>query len=146
MLLRRSAQVAVRACVLLASDPESAPRPVRELACEMGVGASYVTKILRDLVRASLVDGVRGPKGGVKLARSAGELRLWDVLAAVQAMGKIDHCLLGQNACDDGRPCPLHEDWTPIRAQIIHLFQSKKISALAARSDAGTRDVLGEKP
>jgi len=131
--------------MLLASDPEGAPRPARELAREMGVGVSYVSKILHELIRANLAEGVRGPTGGVKLARSACDVRLWDVLVAVQPMGRLDHCLLGQSACDEGRRCPLHEDWTAIRAQIFHMFHSKNLSALTTSSNVGAGDVLGEK-
>jgi len=150
VLLRRSAQVALRACALLASDAKSAPRPARELAVEMGLGGSYVSKVLHDLILANLVEGVRGPKGGVKLARPAGDVRLWDVLEAVQTMGELDRCLLGQKACDEGRPCPLHEDWNPIRTQIQDLFESKNLTALVEGSGARgatiePKDVFGEK-
>ena len=47
MLYRRSAQLAVQAALLLALEPEGNSRRVRELAEDLGVPPTYLTKVLQ---------------------------------------------------------------------------------------------------
>lgn len=141
MLFRRAAQVALQASLVLALEPEGSPRRVCDLAGELGVGATYLAKILQSLTRMGLLRGVRGPRGGVRLARSARETTPWEILAAVEPTGEFDQCLLGLRHCNDVRPCPLHEAWTPIRTQILSMLRTKSLWEVAA--EAKSKGLLG---
>lgn len=134
MLARRSSQLALQASLLLALEPEGKSRRVREIAAGLGVPATYLAKVLQSLTRAGFLRAVRGPGGGVQLARPAREIRLWDILAAVEPVGEFERCFLGLGQCDDTHPCPLHETWGPIRARILEMLQGRSLAEFAAEA------------
>lgn len=143
MLFRRAAQVALQASLLLALDPEGTPRRMRDLANELEVGATYLAKILQNLIRVGLLRGVRGPGGGVQLARSAREIHPWDILTAIESAGEFEQCILGLQMCNDLHPCSFHDAWTPIRGQLLAMLQTKSLWQFAV--DAQKKGVLGWK-
>jgi Rrf2 family protein len=134
MLTRRSSQLALQASLLLALEPAGQSRRVREIAAGLGVPATYLAKVLQGLTRAGLLRAARGPGGGVQLARPANDIRLWDVLAAVEPVGEFERCFLGLGDCDDTRPCPLHESWGPIRARLLEMLQARSLGEFAVEA------------
>jgi len=144
MIYRRSAQLALQASLLLALEPAGAPRRVSEIADELGVPRTYLAKVLQGLTRIGLLHAVRGPGGGVCLARSPREIHLWDVLSALEPVGEFEHCFLGLGHCNQMQPCPLHDAWGPIRADILAMLQTKSLWEFA--SEAREKDVLTGRP
>lgn len=134
MLYRRSGQLALQATLLLALEPPGGSRRIRELASDLGVAPSYLTKVIQNLTRIGLVRAYRGPGGGVQLGRPADEIYPWEVLSAVEPVTDFTKCLLGVQQCSDSRPCPLHSVWAPARERIRQLLQTKSLSEFAAEA------------
>lgn len=137
MLQRRATQLAVETLLLLALKPQGKCCCVRELALQLGAPPTYLAKIVRDLARLGFLRGVRGPGGGVRLARPAAEINLWEVINAIEPAGKFERCVLRPARCDDLHPCSLHDEWSPIREQITDLLKSKSLWELASAAHAG---------
>lgn len=140
MQFRRGSQVALQASLLLALQPQGSVRRVRDLAEEVGVGATYLVKILQNLSRVGLLRGARGPGGGVQLARPAKEISPWEILAAVEPEGELEQCVLGLDPCDSFTPCPLHDAWKPIRSQILAMLRDRSLQDIAV--DAHEKGIL----
>lgn len=105
-MLSQTTEYALRAVVSLASRaPE--PRTSREVAADTHVPAPYLAKILQGLTRAGLVVSQRGLRGGFALARAPEEVRLLEVVNAVEPIRRIRECPLGL-ASHGARLCPLH--------------------------------------
>jgi Rrf2 family protein len=134
MLYRRSGQLALQATLLLALEPHGGPRRIRELAADLGVASTYLTKVMQNLTRVGLVRAYRGPGGGIQLARPAHEIYPWDVLSAVEPVAEFSRCLLGVRQCSEVTPCPLHSAWAPTRDQIRQILQTKNLSEFAAEA------------
>lgn len=141
MLFHRPTQMAFDASLYLALQPEGVACSVREIAAVLGVPAPYLSKVLRDLLRARLLCSVRGPGGGIRLGRPAQEICPWDVLSATDPLDKFESCLLGLPDCNESKPCPLHELWAPAKASILHMLQTKSLREFAV--DAQGSGALG---
>lgn len=57
---------------------------VAEISARLGITKQNVFKIVHILSRAGFVAAVRGPNGGVKLARAAAIIRIGDVVRAIE--------------------------------------------------------------
>jgi len=113
-ILSQTAEYALRATTWLAAcSPDTAVR-ARDLSRATGIPAHYLPKILRRLVVAGLLSSRRGQGGGFALTRPPEEIRLLDVLAAVDTPAEPGRCAFGWGACDAGAPCPLHAAWAPM--------------------------------
>ena len=77
MRLTRQTNYAVRIMMYCAANSGRLSR-IPEIASAYGVSELFLFKILQPLVEARLVETVRGRNGGVRLARAASEITLFD--------------------------------------------------------------------
>jgi Rrf2 family protein len=89
-------------------------------------------KILQDLVRKGLLKSRRGPGGGFRLARRAELITLRDVVAAVDGLDHFLECAVGLDRCSDDTPCPLHDSFKGLRAQVVNYLETTTIAGMAA--------------
>lgn len=83
MRLSEGVEWTVHCCTLLAALPPGTCLPAARLAEFHGVPGPYLTKHLQALTRAGVLESVPGPRGGYRLARSAGDLTVLDVVEAI---------------------------------------------------------------
>lgn len=113
---------------LLLSKGTGEPITTCEAAESMKVSAAHLSKVFQRLAKAGIVHAVRGPKGGYLLGRPLSEIRLLDVLEAVEGPMKLNKCLMTVPRCgDDG--CMLGGLLESINKQVLQQFE-KKLSDL----------------
>lgn len=80
----RYAMVAMVDLALLLRRPGITHVALAEIARRQDVSQAYLEQLFVKLRRAGLVDSVRGPGGGYRLARDPAEIRVAEVLEAVE--------------------------------------------------------------
>jgi Rrf2 family protein len=93
--------------------------PVRELAARHDAPGPYLAKILQSLAHAGILESLRGPRGGFRLARAAHHISIQEIINALHGGDPLDTCALGLHACDEQHPCPMHPIWVEIKP-LIH--------------------------
>ena len=83
MKLSTKGRYAMVALADIALKGEGALVPLADLSRRQDLSLAYLEQLFARLRRAGLVESVRGPGGGYRLARPAGEIRVSDVLTAV---------------------------------------------------------------
>ena len=91
------AEYALHSLLTLATGPERVS--VRDLATYQKIPERFLAKIFTRLKAAKLVVGVEGIAGGFALARPAGEIRVLDVLAAVDPDRTLFACAEIRSQC-----------------------------------------------
>ena len=130
MLYSHTAELAIRAALYLALQPPGRLSTVQAIAEETGLPKSYLAKIVRKLDEAGLVRSFRGPGGGIELGRAPGEISLWDLVSAVDGGEDIAGCVLGAKVCSSGKPCPLHEQWGPLREKMKKMLDETTLATM----------------
>jgi len=82
----------VRALFDIAFHNDGRPTQVKDIAARQAIPARFLEQIFQDLKRAGLVGAKRGPRGGYHLARPAHEIRLGDVVRAIEGPIAITGC------------------------------------------------------
>jgi Rrf2 family protein len=82
----------VHACTLLAVLPPGAALPAARLAEYHGVPSAYLAKHLQALAREGVLETVKGPRGGYRLARPAAEVTVLDVVEAIDGDESAFRC------------------------------------------------------
>ena len=101
-----SLSIALHICLWIADRPEEFRRSP-QLAAELGFSYHHVAKVVQRLVRAGILETVRGPRGGIRLARAPQSVSLLDVYQAAGGEPLRPHrCLLDPKICA-GRACSL---------------------------------------
>lgn len=112
MLLNQTAEYALRAMACLASAPPGVLLTSDDLTARAALPAHYVSKVMRQLVLAGLVEGKRGRGGGFRVARAPQTIRFLEIIDAVGGWPDPDRCAFGNDRCNPEAPCPLHPTWT----------------------------------
>lgn len=116
MLFSNATAYALRALSNLPGD--GSYRLARELAARLDLPGPYLAKTLQALAQAGILESVRGPRGGFRLARPAADITVGDVFRALEGPDAMDGCILGFPTCGGERPCPLHDTWGGLKAQL----------------------------
>jgi len=82
--LSNKGRYAVRALFDIAFYNDGRPTQVKDIAEREGIPPRFLEQIFQDLKRAGIVGSKRGPQGGYSLARTATEIRLGDVVRALE--------------------------------------------------------------
>ena len=123
MLLSQTAEYALRAMAWLALESPKAPVRAKDLAQSTGLPLPYLSKILRRLVVADLLESQKGQGGGFALARPPREITFEAVLTAIDAYPEQGRCAFGLGNCRDLNPCPLHVSWSRL-SDVVHVWAS----------------------
>ena len=84
MKLSNKGRYAVRALFDIAFYNDGGPTQVKEIAERQTIPPRFLEQIFQDLKRAGIVGSKRGPQGGYSLARRAADIRLGDVVRALE--------------------------------------------------------------
>ncbi|QII70300.1 Rrf2 family transcriptional regulator [Apibacter sp. B3706] len=90
-------------------------RQVKEVSEALGTPGPFTAKILQQLVKAGLLFSMKGKNGGFTLSRELGEIKISDIVIAVDGEKSINRCLLGLKDCSSENPCPLHHKFYKIK-------------------------------
>lgn len=83
MLLSRRSLLAVAAVVDIALHARPLPVAAKALATRQDLPPRYLETLLQALVRAGILKGVRGPRGGYELARERRRITAGEIVRAV---------------------------------------------------------------
>ena len=131
MIYSRSSEYAIRAFVHLAQVPEGKYAMVKQIAAEEEIPSHFLAKILQQLARKGLLRSSKGPTGGFSLRVPAGEIRLVDIVEALDGLGEYQKCASGLAECNDDMPCALHDSWKALRSRIMDYLGRNTIADLA---------------
>ena len=106
MNLSRAAQYALQTMTHLARFEGGGRVSTRDLTAATGISGPYLSKIMRRLTVAGLLTSKRGHYGGFRLVRRPSEVRLVEILRAVDFDPDTEECLFGWGDCCSASPCP----------------------------------------
>ena len=132
MLYSVGCEYALRALSRLAGRATvGQPLLLRDILNGVDAPPHFVAKIFQTLVKANILTSAKGRGGGFALRRPPEEIRIRDIVEAIDGLGRLDRCILGLNGCNDAQPCPQHDQWKPVRAQIEELLDRTTLSDLS---------------
>ncbi len=73
----------------LSKHQDSTPMQIKDISSNANIPQNYLEQLLSKLRRADLVKSVRGARGGYTLAKSAKEIKIVDILIALEDDIKI---------------------------------------------------------
>jgi Rrf2 family protein len=129
-MLSQTVEYALRAAVYLATVPNQS-RTVDQIAEVTHVPVAYLSKVLQQLVRESIVVSRRGTGGGFTLARPPAKLRILEIVQAVDPIQRITTCPLGL-AAHGKRLCPLHRRLDDALAEMEKAFAASTLAEILA--------------
>ena len=102
------------------------------IAQSVGVTYAFFIKVANQLKKEGLIDAVQGRHGGYKLAKSAADISLYDVIMAMEGKLQINRCLKDDQFCsrDGVGSCPVHDFLLGLQNKMIDELSSAYIAEL----------------
>ena len=142
MRLTRQTNYAIRILMYCAANDGRLSR-IPEIAAAYSVSELFLFKILQPLVEHKLVETVRGRNGGVRLARPATEINLFDVVRVTEENFAMAECFENDaSECPLVDSCALNEALRKALGAFFDVLASYTIHDLVKARPA-MRDLLG---
>src|SRR5215470_2549035 len=146
MIYSRSAEYAIRAFVHLAQVPDGKYAMVKNIAEQEDIPAHFLAKILQQLARKGLLRSSKGPTGGFALKVAPSEIRLLDIVEALDGLAPYQQCASGLSECTDEMPCSMHDSWVSLRSRIMDYLGRNSIADLVRALEQKKRSLaVGKK-
>lgn len=127
MKLSMAAEFAVRGILCLAEQYGRGPVPLASICRRRKLRKQYLTKIFGMLVRANLVDAVRGKGGGYVLARPPRRISLLEVIEAVEGPLAVNLCQSNPPKCDE-EDCLVNPVWTEVQRKVHSILAGRTLN------------------
>ena len=132
MRISARADYAVRAAIELAAAPPGTPVKAEVIARSQDIPRDFLENILRDLRRRGLIRSLRGAEGGSMLARPASDIRVAEVLRAVEGPLAAVRGVRPESLEYVGPAESLVDVWIALRASLRSVLDAVTLADIAA--------------
>ena len=124
---------AIEAVLDIAYNGGAQPVQSGDITGRQGIPRRYLEQVLQQLVRAGILEGVRGPKGGYRLARERRRITLGEIVRVVRALDGADDPLEDEGGAELGRQVvrPL---WSELQEELMKQLDPITIEELCTRA------------
>jgi Rrf2 family protein len=140
--LSNKGRYAVRALFDIAFYNDGRPTQVKDIAERQGIPPRFLEQIFQDLKRAGIVGSKRGPQGGYSLARRAAEIRLGDVVRALEGPIMLGERAITRREGETGRRAQAADAravseavFRDLSSKVEACFDGVSIADICARAD-----------
>lgn len=135
MRLTTKGRFAVTAMLDLSMRQGNGPVTLAGISDRQKISLSYLEQLFGKLRRNELVDSVRGPGGGYCLAKTAAEITVAEIIAAVDEPIDATQCAGKENCHTEGR-CMTHDLWMDLNQTIHDYLTSVTLADLIAKQQS----------
>jgi Rrf2 family transcriptional regulator, iron-sulfur cluster assembly transcription factor len=125
MKMSTKGRYAVMAMIDIGKYSAGRPVPLADIAERQDISQEYLEQLFGKLRRGGLVTSARGPGGGYVPAREPADIRLSDVIMAVDEPLRVTRCEGDAvNGCVKGERCCAHDLWSSLGRQMMYFLES----------------------
>jgi Rrf2 family protein len=119
-MFSKTCEYGIKATLHIAMQSQSATRvSLKDIAKAIDSPEAFTAKILQTLVRNGIMNSVKGPSGGFEIDKKQMEkVRLGHIVKAIDGDSIYKGCGLGLKDCNEAKPCPVHNKFKSIRAEL----------------------------
>ena len=143
MRLTTKGRYAVTAMLDVALHADQGPISLADISKRQTISLSYLEQLFAKLRQQNLVESIRGPGGGYRLAKPSGEIFISQIVDAVNESIDATNCK-GKGDCQQGEMCLTHHLWQDLSEQIHdfisaisleNLIERREIASIGQRQD-----------
>jgi len=137
MKLTTRGRYAVMAMADLALFRDRGPTSLTEISLRQNISLSYLEQLFAKLKNGRLVKSVRGPSGGYVLDKNPKEIKLSNIIFAVDEKVKTLNCKKDSKKGCNGKntKCITHNLWDDLEQHINTFFENKSLSDLLKQNN-----------
>ena len=132
--LSKKMMFAIEAVLDIAYHAGAEPVQSREITRRQGIPRRYLEHALQHLVRQQILIGVRGPRGGYKLARERRRITIGDIVRVVREM-EADNNLIEETQGSELGYQVVRPLWRELQDGLMERLDSLTVDELCTRAN-----------
>ena len=137
MLISTKGRYALRVMLMLSKQPKEEYLPLDIIAETENISEKYLESIVRILVKAKMIEGVRGRGGGYRLVKRPEEYSVGEIIRLTEGSLAPVSCLDCQpNPCSRAGSCKTLPVWQKLNTLINNYLDSVSLTDLMDDSEA----------
>jgi Rrf2 family protein len=133
MKLSTRARYGTRALLDLAIHQDEAPIALKDVARRQQISVQYLEHLITPLITAGIVRSVRGPKGGVSLARPPKQIVLSEIFQVLEGSIAPVECIDNPKICSRSESCVTRDIWDEMKKAMSGVLESTTLENLVER-------------
>ena len=130
MKLSTRTRYAVRAIIELALNVQKRPLQLKIIAQHQDISVKYLEQLMAVLRSAGFVRSVRGSKGGYVLGKPPEQIRLNEIMHALEGPVSTVECVESDKYCGKAADCAARKVWIKVEQAIENVLQSITVKDL----------------
>tara|TARA_Y100001970_G_scaffold136893_1_gene168451 strand:+ start:393 stop:818 length:426 start_codon:yes stop_codon:yes gene_type:complete len=137
MKLTTKGRYAVMAMADLASNQKLKPVSLNEISLRQNISLSYLEQLFSKLKNERLVKSIRGPSGGYVLDKNPKDIKLSNIIFAVDEQVKTLNCKRDSKRGCNGKTvkCITHDLWDDLEKHINEFFDKVSLNDLVRQKN-----------
>lgn len=127
MNFNKTTEYTFRILSFMAED-ESRIYSVDEVFNKLQIPYRYLRKLMTNLTKSEFIDSIQGKNGGYKISKKLKNIKLLDILNAVDPDYLLAKCFFGFDNCALQPTCTMHDQWTEVRTNIINILENTSLT------------------
>jgi len=127
VIFSKKCELALQSVLYLSSLDKNVMKSAKEISEEINVPKEFVSKVLQTLALNGIVNSRKGKNGGFYLGRPANQIKLIEIVVAIDGMDIFHNCVLGFPGCSPDTPCPVHEKWGKLRDETYRMLSDSNL-------------------
>ena len=146
MKLTSKGRYAVMAMADLANIKDKKPINLTEISLRQGISLSFLEQIFLKLKKNNLVKSSRGPAGGYSLTKSPEEIKLSNIIEAVDEKVKTMGCKKESKKGCTGKSikCITHNLWDDLETHINNFFEKNTLKDIIYRVEKNQQKEINQ--
>ena len=138
-MLSNSCRYGIRAIIYIASKQQGNIKTgIKQIAKDLDLPTPFLAKILQQLAKQKILKSLKGPHGGFSLLKDQKKITLLDIVRIIDGEEIFTNCVIHNMTCSGvekrKEQCPLHDDYSKLRTEMIGLFRNTTIYDLVKKA------------
>lgn len=137
-MFSKACEYGIRAVIYIVSVSSTGKKAgIKDICKHIKAPEPFTAKILQNLSRLGIISSSKGPNGGFYIAEGADDIRLIDVVTAIDGDKLFTGCGLGVEICSEKKPCPIHNEFKQIRESLKTMLENTTVQDVAKDLEKG---------
>lgn len=124
----KKCEYGLQAVLYLGAMDEQYTCSADEISNKLNIPKEFTSKILQNLVERGLIESRKGKSGGFRLAKKTQNIKLIDVVEAIDGLEIFKSCVMGFSNCTKEKKCLMHEEWQEIINRAYDMLNKETIN------------------
>jgi len=134
VIFSKKCELALQAVLFLSIKKDQIIFNSQEVSEELKVPKEFVSKMMQSLTDSGIIGSKKGKNGGFYLARKPNQIKLIEIVEAIDGLGVFNNCVLGFPNCSSKDPCPVHNKWGKIRDEAYKMLSEETLEELKEKT------------